>query len=151
VRAQGITWLSARWAAHSRRRWSPLVMAVVGWRHSFETFGTLGVIWAFWFFRWYRNDPMQNSKLSEAERALLRNTAALAGRHADVPWRRLLASGQGMDAHQAVLLLKLGLVFLHHLAAHIPPRETGSGYNVRSLAECSTSSSWAVWAIPWRS
>jgi MFS family permease len=94
VRAQGITWLSARWGGAFTPPLVAAVMAVVGWRRSFEIFGALGVVWATWFFRWYRDDPMQNSKLNEAERALLRNSAKLGAGHADVPWRRLLASGQ---------------------------------------------------------
>src|SRR5690242_3558571 len=57
VRAQGIMWLSARWGGAFTPPLVALVMAFVGWRHSFEIFGLIGVVWAIVFFRWYRNDP----------------------------------------------------------------------------------------------
>jgi len=94
VRAQGIMWLSARWGG----AFTPLlvagVMHLVGWRHAFQAFGCLGVFWAIVFYRWYRNDPLQNPKLNAAERDLLRESSKLASGHGDVPWRRFLRSRQ---------------------------------------------------------
>jgi ACS family glucarate transporter-like MFS transporter len=94
VRAQGITWLSARWGGAFTPLLVAWVMNRVGWRHSFEIFGGLGVIWAIVFYRWYRNDPRQNPHLNAAEREMLSKSAANASGHGDVPWARFLASRQ---------------------------------------------------------
>lgn len=94
VRAQGIMWLSARWGGAFTPPLVQLVIGYVGWRHSFEVFGLLGVVWAFVFYRWYRNNPLDNPKLNEAERDLLRHSAANAAGHGDVPWGKFLASRQ---------------------------------------------------------
>jgi MFS family permease len=94
VRAQGIMWLSARWGGAFTPPLVAGVMHLVGWRHAFQAFGCLGVVWAIVFYRWYRNDPLQNPKLNAAERDLLRESSKLAAGHGDVPWRRFLRSRQ---------------------------------------------------------
>ena len=66
----------------------------MGWRHTFEIFGGLGVIWAVLFYRWYRNNPLDNPKLNAAERELVRTASANARPHGDVPWGKFLASRQ---------------------------------------------------------
>jgi nitrate/nitrite transporter NarK len=94
VRAQGIMWLSARWAGAFTPPLVALVMGLVGWRHAFEIFGCLGVVWAVPFFLWFRDDPMRNPKLNSAERDLLRGSSRMASGHGDVPWGKLLRSPQ---------------------------------------------------------
>jgi ACS family glucarate transporter-like MFS transporter len=94
VRAQGIMWLSARWGGAFTPPLVALVMGLVGWRHAFEIFGCLGVVWAVVFYRWYRDDPLQNPKLNAAERELVRQSAKMAGGHVHVPWRRFFGSLQ---------------------------------------------------------
>ena len=94
TRAQGITWLSARWGGAFTPPLVAMVMNWVGWRHTFEVFGALGVVWAILFYRWYRDDPMANPKLNVAERELLRHSARMAAGHSDVPWGRILRSRQ---------------------------------------------------------
>jgi MFS family permease len=94
ARAQGIMWMSARWGGAFTPPLVALVMQAVGWRHAFELFGGLGVIWAVIFYRWYRNDPMENPHLNQAERNLLRHSATMAKGHGDVPWSRLVRSRQ---------------------------------------------------------
>jgi len=94
VRAQGIMWLSARWGGAFTPPLVALVMAWVGWRHAFEIFGCIGLVWATVFFLWYRDDPLKNPKLNQAERELLRESSKLASGHGDVPWGKLLASPQ---------------------------------------------------------
>jgi ACS family glucarate transporter-like MFS transporter len=94
VRAQGITWLSARWGGAFTPPLVALVMGMVGWRHAFEIFGCLGVVWAVSFYKWYRNDPRDNPKLNAAERNLLRDSATLATGHGDVPWLKFAGSLQ---------------------------------------------------------
>jgi MFS family permease len=94
VRAQGITWMSARWGGAFTPPLVQLVISYVGWRHSFEIFGVLGVIWAVVFYRWYRNNPLDNPKLNAAERELVRESSRNATGHGDVPWAKFLASQQ---------------------------------------------------------
>jgi len=94
VRAQGITWLSARWGGAFTPYLVVQVILLIGWRHSFEAFGVLGVIWAFFFYRWFRNDPRHNPNLNAAERELVSHAAENATGHGDVPWARFLNSRQ---------------------------------------------------------
>jgi ACS family glucarate transporter-like MFS transporter len=94
VRAQGIMWLSARWGGAFTPPLVALVTTWVGWRHAFEIFGSIGLIWAVWFFMWYRDNPLENPKLNEGERELLRDSSKLAGSHGDVPWAKFMASPQ---------------------------------------------------------
>ena len=94
VRAQGYLWLSARWGGAFTPLLVAAVMKVVGWRHAFELFGGLGVIWAFFFYRWYRNNPLDNPNLNAAEREIVRESSQNAGNHGDVPWAKFLASQQ---------------------------------------------------------
>jgi MFS family permease len=93
VRAQGFMWLSARWGGAFTPPLVALVMRHVGWRHSFEIFGSLGVIWGVIFYWWYRDNPLQNPKLNSAERELLHECSQHASGHSDVPWGRFLGSG----------------------------------------------------------
>jgi MFS family permease len=94
VRAQGITWLSARWGGAFTPPLVALVMSLVGWRHAFEIFGCLGVVWAFVFYRWYRNNPLENPALNDGERELLRESSKSAAGHGDVPWAKFAGSLQ---------------------------------------------------------
>jgi len=94
ARAQGITWLSARWGGAFTPLLVAQVMGWVGWRHAFEIFGCLGVVWAVVFFAWYKDDPLKNPKLNAAERYLLRDSAKTAAGHANVPWGRFFRSLQ---------------------------------------------------------
>ena len=94
ARAQGIMWLSARWGGAFTPPLVALVMLRVGWRHGLELFGCLGAVWAAFFYHWYRDNPLDNPKLNEAERELLRPSARLAAGHVHVPWGRLLVSRQ---------------------------------------------------------
>ena len=94
VRAQSITWLSARWGGAFTPFLVTQVMIYVGWRHAFEIFGVLGVVWAVLFYRWYRNDPRENPSLNSAERQLLADAATNAVGHGDVPWAKFAMSRQ---------------------------------------------------------
>ena len=78
-------WLSARWGGAFTPPLVAIVMGQVGWRHTFQLFGGLGVIWAVIFYRWYRNNPLDNPKLNAAERELVRTASANAGRTATCP------------------------------------------------------------------
>jgi MFS family permease len=90
-RAQGIVWLSARWGGAITPLLAGAVIALVGWRHAFELFGCLGVIWAVVFYRWFRDNPLENPKMNDAERVLLRDIEPPA-EHGRAPWGPLLRS-----------------------------------------------------------
>src|SRR5262245_22620380 len=90
VRAQGIMWLSARWGGAFTPPLVNLVFLFVSWRRGFEIFGALGVVWAFFFYRWYRDNPMDNRGMNQAERDLVRSSAELAREHAHVPWGKFI-------------------------------------------------------------
>jgi MFS family permease len=94
VRAQGIMWLSARWGGAFTPPLVHLVFELMTWRRGFELFGAIGVIWAIFFYRWFRDNPMDNPKLNQAERDLLNESAALGEKHSGVPWARFVASRQ---------------------------------------------------------
>ncbi len=90
-KAQGIVWLSARWGGALTPPLAAAVIGLVGWRHAFEIFGCLGIIWAVIFYRWFRDNPLENPKMNAAERELLRDIEPPA-KHARPPWGPLVSS-----------------------------------------------------------
>jgi MFS transporter, ACS family, glucarate transporter len=94
VRAQGAMWLAARWGGAFTPPLVAVVIGLVGWRHGFEIFGCLGLIWAVFFYRWYRENPLDNPKLNAAERDLLLSSSKMATGHGDVPWAKFARSRQ---------------------------------------------------------
>jgi MFS family permease len=91
TRAQGIVWLSARWGGAVTPLLAGAVIALAGWRHAFEIFGSLGVIWAVVFYRWFRDNPLENSAMNSAERQLLSDIEPPA-KHGHAPWGPLVSS-----------------------------------------------------------
>ena len=58
---------------------------------------SLGIIWAVAFFLWYRDNPLDNPKLNEAERDLLRiliGPSAHSAVHSRAPWGKMVSSGR---------------------------------------------------------
>ena len=104
-RAQGLMWLSARWGGAFTPPLAAAVITWVGWRHAFGMFGVLGIIWAFAFFLWYRDNPMDNPKLNEAERDLLRGSYQPSSHS-----RRALGKTGGLRARVVAVLAVLFLV-----------------------------------------
>jgi MFS family permease len=97
VRAQGLMWMSARWGGAFTPPLAAVVITWVGWRNAFGLFGVLGLIWALAFFLWYRDNPLDNPKLNEAERELLRGSYRPSGHsvvHSRIPWGKLVSSGR---------------------------------------------------------
>ena len=121
VTAQGLLWAFARWGGAFT---PPLVLAAIslfGWRYSFVAFASLGLLWCAIFWFWFKDNPRQHTSVNDAERELLE----LSRRSDDAPvWSEGLAlsaahSGSGGSV-PAVLLRIVYLVFLHHVAAHLP-------------------------------
>jgi ACS family glucarate transporter-like MFS transporter len=111
VRAQGFMWLSARWGGAFTPPLVAWVMSHVGWRHSFELFGSLGVLWGIVFYWWYRDDPLDNPGLNAGERDLLQESAKLASGHGDVPWGKLLSSSRAWLLCMQYFCLSYGWYF----------------------------------------
>lgn len=91
ARAQGIVWLSARWGGAVTPLLAAAVIGFAGWRRAFELFGCFGVVWAMFFYRWFRDNPLDNSKMNAAERDLLRDIEPPV-EHGRAPWGPLVRS-----------------------------------------------------------
>ncbi len=94
--AQGAVWMSGRlMGGLTPMVWWFVTQALgLDWRVAFGVFGGLGVFWCVAFALWFRNRPEEKETVNAAERNLIqgdrRDTEA---GHANVPWRRLLTSG----------------------------------------------------------
>jgi ACS family glucarate transporter-like MFS transporter len=92
VRAQGITWLAARWGGAFTPPMVFLIFKVMTWRQAFVAFGGIGLVWAIFFYRWFRDDPRDNPKINAAELELLAENRRLAASHGNVPWAKFARS-----------------------------------------------------------
>lgn len=81
---QGLVWLFARWGGAI----APLVMMIVaypfGWRAGFLFLSALGLLWFWGFQARFRDTPLANSRVNDAERALI-----TGGRNENLPPRPL--------------------------------------------------------------
>jgi MFS family permease len=92
--ATGLMWMCGRWGGAFAPGLVVLMIGFVGWRATFWVFGAIGIVWAVFFFRWFRNNPEENTSVNRAELELIRRgqDPAPAG-HLRVPWSRLVRSG----------------------------------------------------------
>jgi MFS family permease len=69
IRAQGLIWLSARWAG----AFTPVAVAILfrylDWRATFTALGLLGLLWAVAFFRWNRRHGATPGNLPHSTQA----------------------------------------------------------------------------------
>lgn len=112
VRAQGLLWLSARWAG----AFTPVLVAllmthVMSWRHTFMLFGAVGLVWCLFFNRWYRDDPRDHPSVNSAELELLPRPQAAGRGHGRVPWKRVLSSPSAWLLFIQYFLLAYGAMF----------------------------------------
>ena len=111
TRAQGMMWMAARWGGAFTPYLAVQSIRLVGWRHSFELFGSLGLIWVAFFYFWFKDNPLENEKLNAAERELLRENASMACGHGDVPWSHLVKSKSVMLLCAQYFCLSYGWYF----------------------------------------
>jgi MFS family permease len=98
--AQGAVWMAGRlMGGLTPLIWMALVdKKVLGegenaWRGAFWIFGVLGVLWCVAFAWWFRDRPDQKPEVNEAEKKLIFAGRGLEQAHANVPWLKLLTSG----------------------------------------------------------
>ena len=92
VRAQGIMWFSARWGGAVTPLLVYWVFQRVSWRWGFALIGLVGIVWTLAFYFWFRDRPSEHPKISSDELEELASAESNAAGHADVPWKKLLAS-----------------------------------------------------------
>lgn len=91
VRAQGITWMFARWGGAFTPPLVLLVLSFTTWRWAFVAFGALGVLWVTAFALWFRDKPQDNPQVNAAELQLI-GGGALGANHGNIPWAKLVRS-----------------------------------------------------------
>lgn len=65
--AHGINFSGSRIGAALSLFLMPCLISVIGWRMTFVANGLVGVVWAAVWMVWFRNDPRDNPRISEAE------------------------------------------------------------------------------------
>ncbi|MBI3468056.1 MAG: MFS transporter, partial [Planctomycetes bacterium] len=71
------------------------LIAIVGWRWTFVSFGGLGVVWTAIFYWWFRDDPAEHSSVNSAERELIGtadNHVASPSPRLQIPWGLVVSS-----------------------------------------------------------
>ena len=90
ARAFGFVWMSAQLGGAL----SPLLIVPIqvrfGWRASFYVLGVIGVCWCIAWYRWYRDTPAENPKVTRAEIQEI-GAPSFAGNH-NLPWGVVLRS-----------------------------------------------------------
>lgn len=116
--AQGCVWMSGRlMGGLTPLIWTALVVwGGLPWRYAFVLFGLLGVAWCVAFAAWFRNHPEEKAGVNAAEVALIREgTAGTTDRaHANVPWSKLLTSGNLWAICIMYFLMSYGWYFNGH-------------------------------------
>jgi ACS family sodium-dependent inorganic phosphate cotransporter len=70
---------------------SGLLVEAFGWESAFYTFGSLGLFWTAYWMRVARDDPASHPRISDEERALLREEAEPERDSRSIPVRRILS------------------------------------------------------------
>lgn len=95
--ATGLMWMCGRLGGAFAPGLVVFMIAHTGWRPTFWLFGVLGIIWAVFFWFWFRDRPEQKPGVNAAELHIIRSGQASAGYphggRIQVPWSRLLRSG----------------------------------------------------------
>lgn len=90
ARAHSVIWMAGLLGAG----FTPMVVVPIqiryGWRASFLCFGGLGIVWAIVWHRWFRDNPTQNSGVSDTELAEI--GASPTRVHVPLPWVTVLRS-----------------------------------------------------------
>jgi len=113
--AQGAIWFSARLGGAV----APFVIGrlteVYGWRRAFWILGGFGAAWCVFFLWRFRNTPDEKASCNDAERHLIRGTAAGASQgglaHPRAPWARLVLNPTTWAMCLASFMVSFGWYF----------------------------------------
>ena len=89
-RAHGIVFMGTRLGGALAPPLAVALMAAVGWRASFWTFGALGVFWAAGWWKWFRDDPAKHPAVNVEELAVIQQGRSRELKPHAIGWRRLL-------------------------------------------------------------
>ena len=68
---QGLMFSGARFGAAFTLPVVAWMVGMLGWRFSFVVLGAVGVAWAIFWFNWFRDDPEDHPRISEAEKRII--------------------------------------------------------------------------------
>ena len=91
--AQGVVWMCARMGGALAPGLVVFMISRMGWRPSFWVFGVLGLVWAVLFWSWFRDTPSEKPGVNEMELQIIQHGQTLRPARRQVPWARLLLSG----------------------------------------------------------
>ena len=91
--AQGVVWMCARMGGALAPGLVVFMISRMGWRPSFWVFGVLGLVWAVLFWSWFRDTPGEKPGVNEMELQIIQRGQTLRPARRQVPWTRLLLSG----------------------------------------------------------
>jgi MFS transporter, ACS family, glucarate transporter len=89
-RAHGIIFMGTRLGGALAPPLAVALIAAVGWRGSFWTFGSLGVVWGALWWRWFRDDPRKHPSVNAEELRIIHGDAPLPVEHREIRWKALL-------------------------------------------------------------
>jgi len=101
-RVQGITFSGARIGAALTLPAVAWLVSELGWQLSFIVLGGIGVAWALFWVTWFRDDPEQHPRISEAEKQLILRTRQKADAGQD---SRALRTRDLLEARNTWLLM----------------------------------------------
>ncbi|WP_010583565.1 MFS transporter [Schlesneria paludicola] len=85
-RAQGILLAASQAGGAVAPLLASRLIATIGWRWTFATFGAVGVVWAVGFWRWFRDDPAAHQSVNAAEVAHIGRRVTAGDVHGAIPW-----------------------------------------------------------------
>src|SRR2546428_1815795 len=91
--ARGVVWMCARMGGALAPGLVVFMISRMGWRPSFWVFGVLGLVWAVLFWSWFRDTPGEKPGVNEMELQIIQRGQTLRPARRQVPWTRLLLSG----------------------------------------------------------
>ena len=91
--AQGVVWMCARMGGAFAPGLVVFMISRMGWRPTFWVFGAVGLVWAVLFWKWFRDTPSEKPGVNEMELQIIQHGRTLRPARRQVPWARLLLSG----------------------------------------------------------
>ncbi|MFB3923672.1 MAG: MFS transporter [Terriglobia bacterium] len=91
--AQGLMWMCGRWGGAFAPGLVAYMLLHMHWRTTFWVFGVVGIVWATFFWIWFRDWPHEKKGVNAAEIELIRRGQPPPVPRPEVPWLRLMKSG----------------------------------------------------------